>query len=92
MSYIFDKEVNVQKENLKNKNTSGVHAGSHTPMKKCAMKMKQRNKEKRRACKSVFDGRKHFIGHIRKTGENDLNKLHLNNSGHNKGTICLVNG
>ena len=26
-----------------------------------------------------------------KTGENDLDKLHVNDSGHNEGTICLVN-
>ena len=37
MSELFDKEVNAQKEK-----SSGVHA---SPRKKCAMKMKQRNKE-----------------------------------------------
>ena len=59
------------------------------------MKMKETNKEirkKRRTRKSVVDGRKHFIGHLRKTGENDWDKLWVNDSGHNKGTICLVNG
>ena len=34
-----------------NKNTWGVHASSRKPTKKCAMKMKQRNKKKRRAPK-----------------------------------------
>ena len=43
MSELFDKEVNAQKESLKK--TSGVHASSRMPTKKCAMKMKQRNKE-----------------------------------------------
>ena len=38
---VFDKEVNAQKESLKN--TSRVHASSHKPTKKCGMKMKQRN-------------------------------------------------
>ena len=44
MSELFDKEVNAQQENLKN--TSRVHTSSRKPMKKCAMKMKQGNKEK----------------------------------------------
>ena len=65
MSELFDKEVNAQKEK-----SSGVHA---SPRKKCAMKMKQRNKQekKRRARKNVIDGRKHYIGRLRKTGEDD---------------------
>ena len=44
MSELFENEVNAQKESLKK--TSGVHASSRMPTKKCAMKMKQRNKEK----------------------------------------------
>ena len=44
MSELFDKEVNAQKESLKN--TSGVHASSRQPTKKCAMKMKETKKEK----------------------------------------------
>ena len=60
--------------------------------KKCAMKMKQRNKqEKNDARKNVIDGWKPFIGRIRKTSENDLDKLRVNDSGHNEGTISLVN-
>ena len=51
MSELFDKEVNAQKESLKK--TSGVHASSRMPMKKCAMKMKQ-NKEKNDARVKMF--------------------------------------
>ena len=74
MSELFDKEVNAQKESLKK--TSGVHASSRMPTKKCAMKMKgtnkQRNKKKkRRAHKNVIDGRKHYIERLQKTGEKD---------------------
>ena len=42
MSELLDKQVNVQKESLKK--TSGIHASSHKPTKKCAMKMKERKK------------------------------------------------
>ena len=42
MNELFDKEVNAQKESLKN--TSGVHASSRMPTKKCAMKMKETKK------------------------------------------------
>ena len=66
------------------------------PTKKCAMKMKetnkQRNKKKQRTRKNVFGGRKPFIRRTQRTGENDLHKLRVNDSGHNEGTICLVNG
>ena len=54
MSELFDKEVNVQKESLKK--TSGVHASSCKPTKKCAMKMKQRNKKKNDGCLKYFCG------------------------------------
>ena len=93
MSELFDKEVNAQKESLKK--TSGVHASSRMPTKKCAMKMKETNKEtrkKRCACKNVFGGRKPFIRRTQRTGGNDLHKLRVNDSGHNEGTVCLVNG
>ena len=62
------------------------------------MKMKETNKEtkkqekKRRARKNVFGGRKPFIRRTQRTGGNDLHKLRVNDSGHNEGTICLVNG
>ena len=41
MSELFDKQVNAQKGK-----TSGVYVSSYNPTKKCAMKMKQTNKEK----------------------------------------------
>ena len=45
MSELLDKQVNAQK-----KKTSGVHAGSRKPTKKCAMKMKEtKNKKTMRA-------------------------------------------
>ena len=62
MSELFDKEVNAQKESLKK--TSGVHVLQ-------AHEVCDENERK----KNVIDGGKHFIGHIRKTGENDLDKL-----------------
>ena len=46
MSELFDKEVNAQKESLKN--TFGVHGSSRMPTKKCVMKMKETNKEIRK--------------------------------------------
>ena len=73
MSELFDKEVNVQKESLKK--TSVVHASSRKlpqAHEKCAMKMKQRNKKKRRAPKIFFDGRKEFIRCVPKTDVMDI--------------------
>ena len=75
----------------KRRKTSGVHASSHKPMKKVCNE-NETNKNKQRARKSVIDERKLFIGHIQKTDKNNLDKLGVNNSGHNEGTICLVNG
>ena len=43
MSELFDKQVNPQKGK-----TSGVHTSSRKPMKKCAMKMKETNKQEKR--------------------------------------------
>ena len=85
---VFDKQVNAQKE--KNFWSSSKLLQAH---KKCAMKMKQRNKQEKGTHKSVIDGRKHFIGHLRQTGEKDWDncKLRVNDSGHIEGTICLVN-
>ena len=45
MSELLDKQVNAQKESLKN--TSGARTSSCKSTKKCAMKMKQRNKERK---------------------------------------------
>ena len=41
--------------------------------------------------KNVIDGRKHFIGHLQEADENDCDKLLVNDSGHNEGTVYLVN-
>ena len=45
MSELVDKQVNVQKESLKK--LPGFTQNSRKPMKKCAMKMKETNKEKK---------------------------------------------
>ena len=55
MNELFDKEVNVQKENLKLKNTSGFYGSSCKPTKKCAMKMKVETRKTRWAPK-IFCG------------------------------------
>ena len=59
---------------------------------KCAMKMKQRKKEKRRLHKIFFDDRKDFVWLLLKLDITYVDELQDNNSLHNKGTICLVNG
>ena len=53
---------------------SGVHASSHKPTKKVCdeNETKKQIRTKRHARKNVIDGRKPFIGRIRKTGKNDL--------------------
>ena len=51
MSELFDKEVNAQKESLKK--TFGVHASSRMPTKKCAMKMKETNKQRNKETKTT---------------------------------------
>ena len=43
MSELLENKVNALKVSLKN--TSGVHVSSRKPMKKCAMKMKQRKND-----------------------------------------------
>ena len=45
MIELVDKQVNVQKESLKK--LPGFTQNSRKPTKKCAMKMKERNKEKK---------------------------------------------
>ena len=67
---------------------SRIHAQAH---KKCAMKMKER-KRKRRPRKKFFDDRKDFVCLLLKLDVTDVDELQDNNSLHNKGTICLVNG
>ena len=39
------------------------------------------------ARKNVIDGKKHFIECMQKIGENYSNKVQVNDSGHNQGTI-----
>ena len=52
---------------------SGFYASSRKSTKKCVMR-------KNDAHVKVFDGRKHFIRCIQKTGENNLDELQANNS------------
>ena len=53
MSELFDKQVNTEKEKA-----SGVHASSHKPTKKCAMKMKVELEEKTMCVyNNVIDGK-----------------------------------
>ena len=54
MSELFDKEVNAQKESLKN--TFVVHASSCKPTKKSAMKMKERKKNNMRVTVLLMEG------------------------------------
>ena len=62
MSELVDKQVNVQKESLKKipgftQNSRKPTQTSRKPTKKCAMKIKETNKEKKRqAPKIFFDG------------------------------------
>ena len=97
MSELFEKEMNAQKESLR-KSFRGSHKLPHAHEKVCdenernKQTKKQRNKKKRCARKNVFGGRKPFIRRTQRTGENDLNMLQVNDSGHIEGTICLVNG
>ena len=89
MSELVDKQVNVQKESLKK--TSGDHAKLPQVHEKCAMKMKETKKKKRRAPKIFFDGRKEFIRRVWKTRVMDIKRLQVNDSSYIEGTICLVN-
>ena len=73
MSKLFDKEVNAQKESLKNFWGSRKLPQAH---EKCVMKMKQR--EKRPMCKNVINGRKH--GPYKK----QVKTIWINDSGHNE--------
>ena len=87
MNELFDKEVNAQKEFEKI-----LSAFTQAPAcpRKCVMKMKETDKKKQCTRKNDFGGRKPFIRCTQRTGENNLNKLRISDSGHNEGTICLV--
>ena len=76
----------------KKRKASGVHASSCKPAKKVCNENESRVRKKRCARKNVFDGRGEFIRHLWKSHVRDINEPQVNNSGHNKGTICLVNG
>ena len=54
MSELVDKQVNVQKESLKKR--PGFTQNSRKPTKKCAMKMKETNKEKNDGRLKYFEG------------------------------------
>ena len=90
MSEVFDKELNAQKGVWKN--FPGFTQAPASLQKSVRWKWKKQTKKKRRVRKNVIDGRKDFIGCIRKTNENNWNKLRVNDSGYNEGTICLLNG
>ena len=73
MSELLDKQVNAQKEK-----TSGVHASSRKPTKKvCDENERNKEEKKRRARKNIIDGRRAFIGYLRKTRAMDINQLQL---------------
>ena len=46
-------------------------------MKKCAIKMKQRNMKKRRPHKNIIDGRRAFIRYEQKTRAMNINQLQI---------------
>ena len=90
MSELFDKEVNAQKENSKkyfrsSRNLPQAH-------EKVCDENETKKQRKTYTCKNIFDRKEALYRAHTKTGENDLNKLRFNNSGHNEGTICIVNG
>ena len=86
MSELLDKQVNAQKERLK-KYFWGSCKLPQTH-EKCAMKMKETNKEKHEH-KNVIDGRKLFIIPIPKTNAGDLHELQVNDYGYNEGSYYL---
>ena len=63
----------------KKRKLPGFTQAPASPRKKCAMKMKETNKEekKRRARKNIIDERRAFIGYLRKTRAMDINQLQL---------------
>ena len=59
MSKLFDKQVNAQKESLKN--TSRVHANSRKLTKVCDENERNNKQEKQRMRKNVIDGRSFIV-------------------------------
>ena len=72
MSELFDKQVNVQKENVKK--NSGVHTSSCKPTKKCVIKLKVETQKKPCTHKNVFD---HNLIRRTKIDENDFRSMIL---------------
>ena len=88
MSELLHKQLNAQKESLKN-NFRGSHKLPQAHEKVCD-ENESRGK-KRRAPKLFFDGRREFIRCVRKTCVMDIKRLQVNDSSYIEGTICLVN-
>ena len=61
----------------KKRKLPGFTQAPASPRKKCAMKMKETKKKKRCARKNIIDGRRAFIGYLRKTRTMDINQLQL---------------
>ena len=89
MSELLDKQVYVLNECFKYK-FPGFTLGITQAHEKCAMKMKERKKQRPR--KKFFDDRKDFVWLLQKLELTNVDELQVNNSSHTKDTICLVNG
>ena len=85
MSELVDKEV-MHKKNFK-KYFRGSHKLLQAHEKVCNENERKKQRKNYMHEKKIFDGRKPFIGHTQRAGKNNLNKLRVNNSGHNKGTM-----
>ena len=75
--------MNAQKEK-----TSGVQVSSRKPTKKVCDECESR-KNKRRAPKIFFDGRKEFIRRMRKTGVMDIKRLQVTDSSYIEGSYYM---
>ena len=75
----------------KKRKASGVNASSRKPTKKVCDENESRIRKKRRVHKNVFDGRREFRRRLWKGHVMDINEPQVNDSGHNEGTMCLVN-
>ena len=67
-----------------------TQAHASLPTKKCAMKIKERNKKKRHTRKNVIDRMREFIGHAQKGSIIDCKEPQVYDCQHNEGNICLV--
>ena len=91
MSKLVDKQVNVQKESLKK--LPGFTQNSRKPTKKCAMKMKESNKQRKKndGCLKYFLMEEGVYKARAETRAMDIKQLQINDSSYIEGTICLVN-